>query len=370
MTTKTEDEEKYTCCNCENELEEEREGYHNLCDDCYNDEYFTCERCDRETTTDDDCQSDNRDVYCADCYSAIHRKCESCDCEMRLEDTYTSNKNDDYCASCYYDVFTRCEECNCEITLEYAFNDGESGPFCEGCYSARGTQTGLHVYSYKPSPVFYGNGDNLFLGVELEVEGNTEIISEIEKPELYFKEDGSLNAGFEIVSHPATLAHHKGLWTNTLNTLKTGDAKSFQTETCGVHVHVNKNFLTETEKIKLGLFVYGQKQHVEHIARRSASKWSVFKDKKISEMTRSSERYEALNWQNRHTIEFRVFKGNLKPESFFSYLEFVHATCNFVKTENSVTIANNSKAWELFNQYLVVNKAKYINLVNFLKEGN
>ena len=68
-------------------------------------------------------------------------------------------------------------------------------------------------YGYKPEVIFYGQGDRFF-GVELEIDGggeytdNAESILSIanwEQNLIYCKHDGSLDEGFEIVTHPMSL---------------------------------------------------------------------------------------------------------------------------------------------------------------------
>jgi hypothetical protein len=45
----------------------------------------------------------------------------------------------------------------------------------------------------------------------------------------------------------------------------------------------------------------------------------------------NSDRYEALNFKNDKTIEFRLFKGTLKYQTIMACLEFTFATWHFCK---------------------------------------
>lgn len=71
----------------------------------------------------------------------------------------------------------------------------------------------IKSYYYKPEPIFYGSG-NLFMGVELEIDKGGEepdkadgILSVANKDSehIYAKHDGSIEDGFEIVSHPVII---------------------------------------------------------------------------------------------------------------------------------------------------------------------
>ena len=87
--------------------------------------------------------------------------------------------------------------------------------YCETCYHQK--MGGIHDYSYKPDPIFYGDGDR-FLGVELEIDGGGEIgwkaedildIANWKDEHMYCKHDGSLDDGLELVTHPMTLGYHE-----------------------------------------------------------------------------------------------------------------------------------------------------------------
>ena len=94
--------------------------------------------------------------------------------------------------------------------------------------------------------------DKLFVGIEMETEakrGNwdtrreaSEYAQRLEPMELaYLKNDGSLNCGFEIVTHPMTHDFLKNeadeLW-STLENLRTNmNMMAWGTGTCGLHIH-------------------------------------------------------------------------------------------------------------------------------------
>ena len=60
---------------------------------------------------------------------------------------------------------------------------------------------------------------------------------------IYIKHDGSINEGFEIVSHPMTLDYHE----NHMNWLEVFEKaiemgyRSHNTSTCGLHIHVSRS---------------------------------------------------------------------------------------------------------------------------------
>ena len=64
---------------------------------------------------------------------------------------------------------------------------------------------------------------------------------------IYCKHDGSLDDGFEIVSHPATLEYHTNTipWKKILDEALEMGYYSHNSGTCGLHVHINRAALGE-----------------------------------------------------------------------------------------------------------------------------
>ena len=160
------------------------------------------------------------------------------------------------------------------------------------------------------------------------------------------EEDGSLDNGFEMVTAYTGLDVHK----NQLQYFKqkTKGLKSHDTSTCGLHVHVCKSSMTTLHGAKLVLFINdpANAELVKAIARRDASGYAKFQNKKedkhwlkdsvhsskhkADQLCRlNSDRYEALNFRNEKTVEFRLFKGTLKYETMVSCLEFAFACWHF-----------------------------------------
>lgn len=262
---------------------------------------------------------------------------------------------------------------------------------CNNCdYSA--SDRLILEYNYKPIPIFKPKKitNNLYLGIELELEFNTpkirslesmrEIITlELDKTfpnllsDVYYKYDGSLNYGYEIVTHPMILDYHKNKmnWHDILQFLKDKKIKSHDTTTCGLHIHVNKNFFNQSDQIKLNLFFNSQANKISIISRRINNHYSIFSalpKGKIKFIDKSQGHYAAINWNNRSTIEFRTFKGTLNYYTFMSTLEFVDAMCRFIKKSSlSLTKKRNSN-WNSFIDFLDENYEEYTFLPKYLEK--
>jgi hypothetical protein len=169
--------------------------------------------------------------------------------------------------------------------------------------------------------------------------------------------DGSLNHGFEMVTGWTGLDTHA----KQLEFFKTPfrGAKSHDTQTCGLHVHICKSDMSLLHCAKMVLFINesANQKLVRAIARREGASYSKILNKKASYQwlkngkgsskerriqSLNGDRYEALNFQNEKTIEFRIFKGTLKYESIMASLEFAYATWWFCKDtgSNDLTISH------------------------------
>ena len=172
--------------------------------------------------------------------------------------------------------------------------------------------------------------------------------------------DGSLNVGFEIVSAPMTLAAHKATdWSGLFAKLVEMGARAHDTDTCGLHVHVSRAALGNDDEAKrlciakIFELVERFQQHLSCFARRdiTASQWCqptgyghstsdgsrALRRKAATVQDRQGfdvhdgRRYRAVNLQNPSTIEFRLFKGTLKPDTFYATIALVDGIVRWCK---------------------------------------
>ena len=246
---------------------------------------------------------------------------------------------------------------------ENGFDDegyNEDG-YDEDGFSRNPTFQWINDYQLKPRPTFYQTKNDienpLYMGFELEVDkgGRRDSvvtkICRILKNKVYCKYDGSLDNGFEIVSYPETLNYHteqKEAYENTFKYLINKDYRSHDTITCGLHIHVNKNFFGSNEKeidLNIAKILYIFEKFWDKFvtfSRRTdenLNKWAKRYNLDINEnlldnlkkSKKTYERYYAVNLQNEHTIEFRMFRGTLNINTFMATLQLIDCICNFVK---------------------------------------
>lgn len=227
----------------------------------------------------------------------------------------------------------------------------------------------IHTYSYKPEPKFHKLDEEstsflLYMGCEIEVdiggksEQNAKVIldkySDKEKY-LYIKYDGSLPNGFEIVTHPMTLNYHKAFnYKEMFCDLIEMGYKAHDTNTCGLHIHINRNYFGEKQKDQslgilkmLWIFEKFEKQ-ICILSRRKSGyaefikhTWSKDADDPLmlfAHSATSRQRRWAINLRNENTIEIRCFKGTLNIDTFFNTLEFVSIVAEISLKESIETV--------------------------------
>jgi len=336
---------------------------------------------------DERCENCASEYYTENGGSHNFSTCESCD------DTFHNDNgawwNDSlYCQNCYDNNVYTCNDCGDE------YWDG-NGHDCSNDDEDNGS---IHTYSYRPSPYFFGKGQ-YHLGFELEVEsrGNSRYEgAEIAQNELgshaYMKDDGSLSDGFEIVTHPHTLEAYQNEFSwEFIPKLKREGFRSWNTETCGLHVHVSRTAFGEgvspwgradrdqiilrkqAHELRFMKLIYDNQRQVERIAGRSNNHYATFQDKgklveKVKYGNQSNGRYSAINTENDMTLEVRVFKGSLRKERVLSALEFVAASVEYTR-DLKVTSKNQALSWLRFTAYVSDNMETYPNLALIMSES-
>lgn len=289
------------------------------------------------------------EFYCNHCLDELTIVCENCGERILREDSIEER----ICQTCYNEDYCRCEGCGQLMRYDdaNAYNDCS---YCDDCYNNRQHER-IEAYDYKPDPIFYGNGQPHY-GVELEIDCGGEYdstakefdeIANTHNEHLYFKHDGSLEDGFEIVSHPATLDYHLHNipWEEIMNRARELKYLSHTAETCGLHIHVNRAALGDTveeQENTIGRIVYFFEKHWDKILRFSrrtegqASRWasrygcSTENPKESLKDAKNSclGRYTAVNLANQFTVELRIFRGTLRYETFVATLQFVDKLCH------------------------------------------
>jgi hypothetical protein len=306
-----------------------------------------CESCE-DMTTRDDAREDGYLTLCEDCYDNNYITCEECDRFVHTDD-YVSVQDTYLCTRCYE---------NGEYHYCSAQDESAHGYESDCSHCNRGSDEYLHNYSYKPDPLFHDTRmgayraplpNKRYFGVELETTPRSGeyrddaaewIAQNISEEVLYMKEDSSISSGFEIVTHPMTLdwARNNFPW-NMLQEISDRNMRAWNDYHCGLHIHINRtSFRSQSHLAKLLLLVYRNSDEMIKFTGRHSSDYADYSsDERDNFVARAKgnrfgRRGVAVNCQNEHTIELRVFRPSLKRDTVQAYIEFCDALVVYAGT--------------------------------------
>lgn len=336
--------------------------------------------------TDETANYFDNQVMCEHCLDEQTTACDCCN-ERIWRDEAEGDSYTNLCSRGYEYHYTTCEHCGRLIHHDDAYYDDDY-PYCESCYNHI-QQRPIKSYNYKPEPIFYGSG-NLFYGTELEIDKggeydhNAEILLKIansSNEHMYCKHDGSIDNGFEMVTHPMSLDYHiqNMNWLEIFNRAVEMGYHSHNTSTCGLHIHVNRDAFGETHEEQedvIARIVHFTELHWNEILKftrrteaninRWASRYGIAataKDTYKNAKDKHMGRYVAVNLTNSDTIEFRIFRGTLRYKTFIASLQLVDEICMMaIKMSDK---ESESMSWSDF--VLNIDKKSKPELIEYLK---
>ena len=279
------------------------------------------------------------------------------------------------CDGCLEDDYTTCEHCG-RICCDYDAEEVGGSYLCPDCAESRRNEMDspeLQGYGHTYASKFYNVGGvkdyserkGLYLGVELETVADdapgalaTYIVDAASKYGtacVECKRDSSLGEyGVEIASQPGTPSWHiNGLWADIIGACVDHGARSHDTGTCGLHIHVSRKFFNDSGR---GAYV------LDRLFQRFARQWTRFSRRgshEIEQWARMGSggitgyrgestrekidawgnekctRYQCVNTQNYNTIEIRLWRGTLNLETLYATIEATAALCIIAHTLES-----------------------------------
>lgn len=362
-----------TCAECGCVIEDDEDFYEVdgeiYCEDCFNEYFEECEDCGCICCRDGMYWIEGYDHYvCEDCYSDNYFECANCGSLEYNRNSYSSVDGDicEYCADYNYST---CDDCGARVHNDYIhYDEDDDCYYCDECCEERPEKV-IHSYhhSHDNRLIFFGGNDNgkeLFLGVELEIDDGDdgddredtarEMKNAMPTNFITMENDGSLDCGFENITQPATLEYHTSIRTyyeDMFAIAKDNGFRSHNTNTCGYHIHFNRSFFEDKHDENVAKLLYLVEKFWDELVKfsrrnydnldRWAKKYDKTPDEVVEDMKcRNLDRYHAINLTNRNTIEFRMFRGTLKSETFFATLQLVDTVVRYVKDHTNSDIQN------------------------------
>lgn len=358
------------------------------CSDCRPDVFGHC----------DGCSNDYPVAHGCDCWETCHH----CNYRGNSDEWVVGTDSDgNSVAFCSYDHafeagYESCATSYCsDVTADPSgFCVSHRPCNCGRCYECR-SRFRIHNYSYKPRPIFHGDGP-LYLGLECELNTGyshsrgtvAEYVTGQVGNLAYMKEDGSLSNGFELVTHPMSYPWALENFPWHMFTEMRDRFGMRNADECGIHVHVSRDGFSDVPHLyRWQKFIYRNALPIQRVARRQNSRWARFTPEgrrlalpaaklgpnlgctPVSDQWwappeyRSlpttygnnylrAERYSALNLQNGATVEMRMFAGSVYQSQVKAALGLAHASVEYTRTLTVQKIAKGGGwDWDAFTTW-------------------
>lgn len=242
----------------------------------------------------------------------------------------------------------------------------------------------IHPYGYTPLRWVKRGTGPLYYGVELEIDHGTQdrydtaaaMLEHSDSESLYYiTQDGSLDNGFEITTHPMSIDAilNDVPWDTIARIAVDAGYKSHDAGTCGLHVHFSKAGLgsghdeIETTISNLIVFSWRHWHRLVRLARRDST-WaspnidqgedgaygdcprSEVQDKIDKGKIKGQDHGSALNLSNTHTVEFRMPRGTLRVATIRATIQLVDAMVRFAKATPYASMLD--ATWQDFEAYV------------------
>lgn len=316
----------------------------------------------------------NGEHYCEGCFDSAFFTCRTCGAVESYSNVEAMANILDEMGS--YDNRYRCVNClEGKLEVVCPYND-YAITSCVSCPKRKSCDPFVNSWNYRPELTFYGDTDKvdeLTFGIEIEidkVDNNMRNFIKIrDKIEcIYAKNDGSINDGFELVSHPMTYDYIKTVdWEGVFKRASALGYRSHDTNTCGYHIHIGRDRLQGQRHIaRIIKVVYNLWDEFARFSRRNINRLDEWSKK--PEMTNrddndtiiaknDGDRYVAVNLRNRATIEFRMFRGTLNANTFIATIQLIKSLIELTKGRGNLDFTFedivNYKKYDELNKYML-----------------
>jgi hypothetical protein len=299
-----------------------------LCDDCIAD-VRTCDFCGNSVLPEDVHEFGNDTIACWRCWRKADY-CTWCDCP-------STELNNGVCQSCEDETII-CRGCDDRVNIEYSY-EHEGRYYCESCYDDINKSDYIydyHCHGIVPRRLCDGRG----IGTELELEfvdspmWVAEVTYSGENTE-YFEWDGSVEGGFETVTHIMDIEQHRRWIASGVGSSLLEYANASQCVDTGLHVNVDMSYEVRHEvegmtKLAIYMFVNYNADDFKRLGRRWSDYYADYEYVHPSMGYPCTGKSSAIYLRKDGCIEFRLFHTATNDFDYMGSVQVAHATVEFV----------------------------------------
>jgi hypothetical protein len=198
---------------------------------------------------------------------------------------------------------------------------------------------------------------------------------------MYFKKDSSVLNGWETVTHPATFSYWNNLDFRGFFA-KAAELGLQSHDTCGLHVHVSRDALTKKQWWTLVSLIGKNANKLIKLSRRDRTKLNYCKWHGQADLTgalaegknifnifpNQKDRGSAINFNPKHTVEFRLFRSTHSAEELLASLALVEALVLFAR-KYSFMYVQDARTTDLWAEFVDFSRQQgYGNLIRFMED--
>jgi L-rhamnose mutarotase len=190
------------------------------------------------------------------------------------------------------------------------------------------------------------------------------------------------------MSHDFYKNQAQEFWDTLEQLRETHNVKAWSAGTAGMHIHISRTgFSSGAHMHRFLNLVYSNQPFYETLAGRESERWAKFTDvlhtksiwsddegswlrgkttrsfiDKIND-GRNSDRYSAVNMQNRETLEMRIFRSSVKSDTVKAQLDLAHASVEYTRSLSVKQVIDGALTQSAFIQYISENESLYPQLI-------
>lgn len=338
-----------------------------------------------KTPYDTNISAENNKILCTDCYYKKGGTCTACNKSFYINDLHEEDDRA-YCDDCYNKYYITCEGCGDTVDKHCVkYDDGY--PFCKECYRPPSKELADIISDYKDVDcikVFkrsnrYKTSKEYYFGLECEyvftdqdritrndIFNYIEVIEELYKDKIALpKRDDTVD--IEFTFPPSTyneLVDRINVFCPKIDKLGIFS----EDDKAGVHVHIGKRYLSKLNWDKISYFINHPRNciFIDKIAGRKQNMYCRRLTNIRFDWKKDGERRISLNKDTRekNTMEFRLFRSSLCPDTIKGYLQFIislmewvpNISYNSIMLEDYITFVKHHKKQfeELFDKIMTL----------------
>ena len=345
--------------------------------------YFICDYCRDIHHVDSARDAYNDRVICEDCCDNQYVWSEAMNTYIYCDDAFYYKDDQEY-----YDnpVHYECKSqygWRSQVTDNWYSDNEERLETEDGYYYAEGEQDDLYWcstdegwyysednmpeglirgYHKRPALHFFGEGPKFF-GLELECDGSDAEGSEDDvraifsghMDRFYFNSDGSLSNGFEAITHPMSPEEMLRMDWEQITTEMLDRAYDNDRDTAGIHIHVSRRFFNGEKNIGRLVRMFSENyydmikfaQRPEHRAEHWANRVNGTARQYALDWYQNAYRagrYTAVNLQNDHTVEIRLFHSLASRQHIMACIQLTDVLTDMANLDRYVF------GWDIVNK--------------------